>query len=718
MYDRPTVRLVVWCAAALSLAGVAHGDGAFFKRTATEAPPPIPRQQALISFRDGVETLLIESTVENDGSELAWVIPVPARPTRYEAVDPGILETLRMNTATRVRNEWNKGLAIGAASTVVLVAILSFLIVPRGYFGYRRPWWLLLLVPCWALLNFFLVGSMPRGSEQLRVAAGASEPAVTELEGLLVGNYFVKLLDVHESEGLLRWLHDEGFGELPQHAREVVDAYVDEGWLFVAARLGDNLEGEVRPHPIALEFPVETPVYPMRLTQVAGTDTYVELYIVADAQAKPSARALELHWSDLVEEGAFPEYLCKPTPHDADSTATVSEFAFKGALYHPMASRFFWDGAVVTRLAGTFTPAAMAKDVYIGFHDFARFRRQAISKEVAAARLGFGGVMGLACIAIVADCLYWIGRKRHARRYLLMVPLPAVVGALGAVAVVWLTLPPIAPYVDTTPGKGMQHIPPDFLTLCALLDDREPDIWSDPERLRTRVREYVAHNRFTNRDQGGVIQESYSPGNYTVEWTECGAQIWEYSFWHVSQYPSPGDLQRFREARDETFEWQYMPRAVQCLVPPAMQAEWQSTASIWMQKFRFAEIDTGFVFRFNANEYTCEEIVEAWKRVGTLQELPSDEWPRVFITKLYAEDPETGESTALAWWDDRMRIRDYRVDENGEVIPSEFFSFGSPLACVRWPGGGEYPAPADVTAMAYADNHKRITVYVYARFGT
>lgn len=68
-------------------------DGKVFPPVATPAEVTIPDQRALISWANGMERLIIETRLAGSGTNFAWVVPLPSRPT-VEPATSGLFPTL------------------------------------------------------------------------------------------------------------------------------------------------------------------------------------------------------------------------------------------------------------------------------------------------------------------------------------------------------------------------------------------------------------------------------------------------------------------------------------------------------------------------------------------------------------------------------------------------------------------------------------------------
>ena len=73
---------------------VAWGDGCYIPEQAVRKLPKITDQYALLSWKAGVETLIISSALDSEAQKLGWIIPVPSVPETIEKATPGTLKTL------------------------------------------------------------------------------------------------------------------------------------------------------------------------------------------------------------------------------------------------------------------------------------------------------------------------------------------------------------------------------------------------------------------------------------------------------------------------------------------------------------------------------------------------------------------------------------------------------------------------------------------------
>ena len=78
----------------LGVSAEALAEGWHFPEPAHVDVAGIPAQRALIAFRDGTETLIVESAFETESPGAGWVIPLPSVPDEIGAVSPGSLKTL------------------------------------------------------------------------------------------------------------------------------------------------------------------------------------------------------------------------------------------------------------------------------------------------------------------------------------------------------------------------------------------------------------------------------------------------------------------------------------------------------------------------------------------------------------------------------------------------------------------------------------------------
>jgi hypothetical protein len=337
----------------------ARADGIFFKDRRFPVPPPIPAQRALIVHRDGKELLVVESTLDADGQTFGWILPVPAKPTSVQEVTAGALDTLDLATRPKVLSD-------GSSTEVLVILGLVFVLVLalRLYFARRRGedpprGGLESMVVLLALLGLLFVFAIPNlGAGRLGIAT-PTIPGVLATEPQRVGNYEVTVLEARDAGALGGWLEKSGLAPVPPAGKAIVDDYIAGGWVFVAVRLVRDGAGLAAPHPLAVAFPSEKPVYPMRLTALAGGTTDLRIHVVAAGSAEGAP--LEARFSGMFEKGTR-AILGHHGQEDRQVLACGGPWEMR-ALAHPFLLDRLWDGCVVTRLEGAMAPRDMDRDL-------------------------------------------------------------------------------------------------------------------------------------------------------------------------------------------------------------------------------------------------------------------------------------------------------------------------------------------------------------------
>jgi hypothetical protein len=210
----------------------ARADG-YVVAEPTPSSSIMPDQKAVLIFHDGHEDLVISIGLElrsaQQLSDMAWIIPVPSLP-KVQVTDHPLFDELdRLSTPEIVYT------------------------------------------------------SEQRGGFRLGTGAEAPPQPVEVLERKQVGVYDVAVLAGREGGALLDWLNIEGF-TVPDGLLPAVDAYIAEGWTFVAMRIAPNLEQDevFSAEPVWISFDTGQMVYPMRLTGVRDEPLALRLYILAD----------------------------------------------------------------------------------------------------------------------------------------------------------------------------------------------------------------------------------------------------------------------------------------------------------------------------------------------------------------------------------------------------------------------------------------------------
>jgi hypothetical protein len=228
---------------------VACGCGVLIPRDGKPLRAPV--EQAILRLNGGLEDMLLTVQLDGTAEEAAMIIPTPTQPTvragtarlfsRLDTLTQPVIE--RRNTYVPVPLELLPFLALGRSGTAS---------------GAPNP----------------LVGS-------------GAPPGATLLQRTQIGIYDVSILSATNAADLNNWLATNGY-QLPDAIKSALDAYVHQGWYYVAVRLDPKasnrearaLQGNLA--PLWVTFPTTELVYPMRLSQLAKQPLSVTFYTLAD----------------------------------------------------------------------------------------------------------------------------------------------------------------------------------------------------------------------------------------------------------------------------------------------------------------------------------------------------------------------------------------------------------------------------------------------------
>ncbi|NLF32451.1 MAG: DUF2330 domain-containing protein [Planctomycetes bacterium] len=504
-------RCLVVVAVLLSAGAVAMADGKFFSLPAYPAVPSIPSQAALIVYRDGVETLIVSSSVRSDSPELGWVLPLPAQPLEMIEADAGILPSLRWCLRPGIITDHKRwvmagklGLLFGA---VLLGVALRRRCLVRRRDAQRRPQWVGGLAEAVLVtLVFLLVYSLfspTLGVRTLGLAGGVA--GVDVVSEQRVGIYDVAVLQARGATPLDEWLAANGLQTLDEASLPVVNDYVARGWCFVVARLAHEA-GTAAAHPIAARFRADRPVFPMKLTALAASTTQVDLYVVADRQAKaPGFRTI-----------AADRYV-----RESSGMEGYGDFCAAGStplhVGQPDVMALMWDGCVLTHLSAELTSDQMDRDV---FCDLVPLRPQRVAYYTPEARADLVRAIGLLGLGVCCALPAVGGLAGAAFRWW---HLGVFLGAAAAVGTAVLLTHAL---IETPPLGGSWGTILKHTSAMRRLVDPYDDA-GNPRDITVDELEAALAGAFAadyvNPMTGGAVRRERSPGNY--DWQEIDGRI-------------------------------------------------------------------------------------------------------------------------------------------------------------------------------------------------
>ncbi|MCR9217915.1 MAG: DUF2330 domain-containing protein [bacterium] len=355
----------------------AHADGKVFLSIASDpsgsASATMPRQRAIIAFKDGEQRMAIDTSFVGPGEEFAWLVPLPSEPEILPATE-GMFDTAAMITGPRVTG---RGAPLGAIAPGVLIGAIVLIAI---WFRARRVAALFTILLTLTVVYFWLPA--------LGGSMGSPMSKVDVLQQQTVGVYDTAVLGGTRSDDVVTWLSDNGIA-VPDGANGVIQDYLDRGWVFAAAKLRGQAEptAERRAHPLQFRFTTERPVYPMALTAVGNESIALELFVFADGTA--SANGLEALTSFGVQAD-----LREPDERNAGSLLRSRPVT----IAHPGLVAMASELSAVTRLAGSLSARDQQQDIPISIQSKIEIDPLFNTPEARSARaLGGAATLWIVC---------------------------------------------------------------------------------------------------------------------------------------------------------------------------------------------------------------------------------------------------------------------------------------------------------------------------------
>jgi hypothetical protein len=451
---------------------------------------------------------VVESSFESESHDVGWVLPLPAEPTKLDVAEAGMLTSMSLCLQPRITHDLE---TYAKVPLVLLLCFFPFVCIavlvekPRS----RRKWVgiILALIIYVIIIASLFLPTLGRAREFAARSLGGGR--ITELSRQRVGNYDVSVLKADDSNALSGWLRDNSLKSLDAKAKVVVDDYISRKWCFVVARLRRDKGGPATPHPIAATFPVKSPVYPMKMTSLAGSETRVELFVVAGKTA--AADDFECVASDKYQQIDGMANYDMPPYYKGESTGLV--------IGSPDAGEFLWPGCVVTKLTADLSPEQMDHDIAINLQDFASYRQHLYSPrargEIVLFKRLWGGLFVMLSLAAVFN------KMRKPKRWELI----TIVVLIGVILAGSLIVHASLPVTEVHTGRRLapvfmrMHVNSLYKSAVLLAHDGLLHRGMSPAEL-ARFPEIAEENKYLyvrsleNPLTGEKIRYERSPGNF------------------------------------------------------------------------------------------------------------------------------------------------------------------------------------------------------------
>lgn len=494
----------------------ALADGKFFRRPNVADEPGIQAQRAVIAFKDGIQTLIVQSDLSGEDTSYGWLLPLPAEPTSItpcQANSLNILHGLMRPTAEKFPRAF-----VIFSAVLTLVVIMSCLAHLRSKTLGRASSLVvrMLLGILLVLLSSCLI--LP----SLSTASAGIPMGVEVLQTVKAGVYDVTIIKGETAEAVEAWLESNGFAA-PPSATTIIEAYVSDQWCFLAAKISTDTNGEASHHPLKVTFPVSQAVYPLRLTGSDGEAIQLDLYVIAERQAVADGMATWLCDSydrDTFRPHRFNRYAYELPP------IYESRNRLTNHIVVPTVSELMWPGCIVTHLHGRLDASDMSRDLSL---TWIAPKPTQITLHSQTSALGWSATIAMLALALSFSWFTakaakkgWTWQMTLGRRFFVAVVLGLLVGG-GSYATF-----EIVPVKKTTQTSVMNSSIAIAVHEHALQElSQNPPESPFPEAYEQLLME---HWPYEDMDESADLVK---PGDFTIETTDTGWRLTIIDWFHL-----------------------------------------------------------------------------------------------------------------------------------------------------------------------------------------
>jgi hypothetical protein len=252
------------------------------------------------------------------------------------------------------------------------------------------------------------------------------------------------------------------------------------------------------------------------------SEVYLELFVIADKQARCKRLSLELsdqyHFFEKVWR--YGELL----PGFTGKT-------YHQSLGHPITEKYMWNGCVLSKLCGTLKPGQMDKDIAFQLKTHKPYRKHYYSHR-GARETGFVACLGAWCILAIGLTAIFYGKikKENGRKfYLFRIIIPAALFSL----IIWPTFYGLVPKVKVQTKRGYFRDHYSLRLMHSIGAERVKEYIDlhemDKKAIEARIREYFDFRISRDAFNGERIRLEDSPGNFTILEDERGIVFRAYS---------------------------------------------------------------------------------------------------------------------------------------------------------------------------------------------